>query len=655
MVRLDQPAQDVLRLTAAAGREVAHPLLLATARLPEDELRNSLRQAVGQGVLVSEAETGKFRFRHALLAEAVYSTILAGEREELHARLAEELARTGTASPAELAPHWAAAGRSRDALTASVAAAREAEAVFGLAEAHAHLERALALWPAVPDAEELTGVDLAEICASAARLAGQVAAAPRAVELARQAIELVGTADPHRAGLLHVLLGEYLYGVGSRDAALAALRRAVELVPEDPPSPERAYALGSLAGGLMTAQRFAESLPICEEALTLAQSLDARQAMVRALTVLGCDLAYLGRGDDGLARLGEALHLAEEIGDLVGLERAYVNLTDALTMLARPVEAERVGRTGLEVIRRYGIYSNLLVSNHVESLIVTGDWEEAETLSASALRALDADHSYQPLLLRADLEIGRGDYETATTRLDAAAPTVRDTSSEPTTTGSSATSRRQSAAGRTQTSRPERAWRGRAPATPRRSAPGSAPRRCAPRRSSPRSPVPAATPGRFGTGWTWRGSRSRSRAAAAAEPLRDPEHRRLARPGRGRVRARWGCRPAGAVVGAAATWDELERPAVAAYCRWREAEALVAVGASRPEAGAPAPRGARCRGPARRGLASRGRAARPTRPARSRAAGARASRSPAGSGRGSGPDAAGSRGPDLGRSWLHEP
>jgi DNA-binding CsgD family transcriptional regulator len=38
---------------------------------------------------------------------------------------------------------------------------------------------------------------------------------------------------------------------------------------------------------------------------------------------------------------------------------------------------------------------------------------------------------------------------------------------------------------------------------------------------------------------------------------------------------------------AAATWDELERPHVAAYCRWRETEALVAAGASRTEAGAP--------------------------------------------------------------------
>ena len=183
---------------------MSYPLLCAAAALPERYVRESLRRAVDHRVLVAEQATGSFRFRHALLAEAIYTTVLPGEREELHARLAQELARSGAASPAELAPHWAAAGRSAEALAASVDAAREAEAVFGLAEAHAHLERALALWPAVPDAAELAGLDLAELCAWTGELAGLVGAATRAVELARRAIELVGAQDPHRAALLHV-------------------------------------------------------------------------------------------------------------------------------------------------------------------------------------------------------------------------------------------------------------------------------------------------------------------------------------------------------------------------------------------------------------------------------------------------------------------
>ena len=153
VARLDRRTQGVLRLAAAAGRDVGYPLLRAAAALPESDVRESLRRAVEHGVLVADQATGSFRFRHALLAEAIYATLLPGEREELHARLADELARgEPPASAAELAPHWAAAGRAREALVASIEAAREAEAVFGLAEALAHLERALALWADVPDA-----------------------------------------------------------------------------------------------------------------------------------------------------------------------------------------------------------------------------------------------------------------------------------------------------------------------------------------------------------------------------------------------------------------------------------------------------------------------------------------------------------------------
>jgi len=68
VARLGHPAQALLRLAAAAGREVRYPLLRAITELAEEELRHSLRQVVEHGILVAEPETGSFRFRHALLA-----------------------------------------------------------------------------------------------------------------------------------------------------------------------------------------------------------------------------------------------------------------------------------------------------------------------------------------------------------------------------------------------------------------------------------------------------------------------------------------------------------------------------------------------------------------------------------------------------------
>ena len=197
-------------------------------------------------------------------------------------------------------------------------------------------------------------------------------------------------------------------------------------MPSEKASPERAYVLGSLGGGLMVAWRHAESLPIAKQALALARDLGAGEAEVRALTVLGSDLVYLGRGEAGLAHFRQALQLAEEIGDHLGLDRAYTNLTDALTMLGRPVESARQGQTGLEAMRRYGIESTLLVSNLIESQLAIGQWDQAERLSSAALRNITSSFPYWLLTIRAGVEIGRGQFDAAREHLEAAGANQRE-------------------------------------------------------------------------------------------------------------------------------------------------------------------------------------------------------------------------------------
>jgi DNA-binding CsgD family transcriptional regulator/tetratricopeptide (TPR) repeat protein len=587
--RLDHPAQAVLRLAAAAGREVGYPLLRATAELPGGDLRDSLRAAVEGGVLVAEPATGSFRFRHALLAEAIYATILPGEREELHARLAGELARSGVAGAGELAQHWAAAGRPAEALAASIEAARQAEAGFGLAEALADLERALRLWPAVPDATDLARLDLAGLCSWAGELASQVGAAPRAIELTQRAIELAGPDDdPHRAALLHVRLGEYLYETGSHDAALASLERAVELVPVELPTPERAYSLASLAGGLAVAWRHAESLPISEQALALARGVGAREAEVRALTVLGGDLAYLGRGEEGLAHLRQALQLTEEIGDHIGLERAYVWLTDALTMLGRPRESAQLGQAGLEVMRRYGIDSALLVANLIEALLAIGDWDEADRVSAAALRGATSSYSYWLPIICADAEIGRGEFDTARAHLKAASATLR----EDRVLGLYDTYLAELALWERRWTDADEAVRdGLARARSR----GTAQIRvwlCAAGLRAQAELAALARARRDADtvrNWLTRAQQLIAvarRAAAEASPVTPNADGWLALAEAEYARARGVTQPE-AWSQAAGSWERLERPPLAAYCRWRQAEALLAVSASRTEAAVP--------------------------------------------------------------------
>jgi DNA-binding CsgD family transcriptional regulator/tetratricopeptide (TPR) repeat protein len=586
VARLDPATQSLLRLVAAAGRDVSYGLLLALAGRPEADVRESLRAAIEHRVLV--ADRASFRFRHALLAEAIYATILPGEREELHARLAEELGCSGAASAAELAPHWAAAGRSTETLAASVEAAREAEAVFGLAEALAHLERALTVWEAVPDPAELTGLDLAELCTRTAELAGEVGAAARAVVLGRRAIEALDDDNPHRAALLHVRLGEYLEQTGSEDACLAAIEHAVELVPAEPPSPERAYALASLAGAYGVVWRHAESLPICEQALALAREVGAGAAEVRAVTVRGSDLAYLGRAEEGVDDLRQALQLAEAIGDRIGLERAWVHLTDTLTMLGRPRESARLGQEGLEAMRGYGVDSPVLASNLIEALLAIGDWDEAETLSAATLRSSTTSSRSWLLTIRAAVEIGRGELDAARAHLEAARGAMREDHWFGLYENHLA-----------ELALSEHRWPDAEAAVDE---------------GLSRAPLREAAQMRVQLCST--GLRAQAELAALARARRDSDavRDRLARarglltaarraavkaaaitPNAGGwlvlaeaecMRSRKEARPE-AWANAATTWEQLERAPLAAYCRWRQAEALVAAGASRAEASVP--------------------------------------------------------------------
>jgi hypothetical protein len=157
-------------------------------------IAGALREAVERGILVPDGVLGTYGFRHALIAEAVYATLLPGELEEVHERLAGALAReggrAGVSHAGELAEHWLVARRPAEAFAASLEAARNAQAVSGLAEALRHLERVLELWEQVPRAEQVAGVAMPALLAWVAELAERPAPSGLAVAEARELFPL---------------------------------------------------------------------------------------------------------------------------------------------------------------------------------------------------------------------------------------------------------------------------------------------------------------------------------------------------------------------------------------------------------------------------------------------------------------------------------
>jgi hypothetical protein len=95
-------------------------------------------------------------------------------------------------------------------------------------------------------------------------------------------------------------------------------------------------------------------------------------------------------------------------------------------MLGRPRASARLAETALDVLRRYGVDTTVLVANRIEALFATGDWDEADRLSAAALRAITASYPYMLLMLRADVELGRGRFDAARAHLDAALASLRE-------------------------------------------------------------------------------------------------------------------------------------------------------------------------------------------------------------------------------------
>jgi DNA-binding CsgD family transcriptional regulator len=392
--RLSEPTQALLRVAAAGGRSVPDRLLAAVAGLDERALDAAVREAVEHHVLVvDESGTGGYEFRHTLTREAIYRDALPRERARIHAAYAQALSADprlagGAMVPAELALHWTMAHDVPRALPACVEAARLA-AAYAPAEALRHLERALEMWPSVPDAEERCGVDVVEVLHRAGLAAYGAGAIDRSIALLDEALgELGPAADPERRALLIESRAQALLDLGRTEEATAALELAASLLPAEPPTVARAVVLASLAIRRNLDGQYDDAAAIAELAVAAAQAAGAREQEPNARITLGISRAYMGRSEEGLALVREGRELAEADGDHATAVRGLLNEADQLDMLNRYEEAAQAAHRGLELARRAGLERGTLgvylTQNLCESLFHLGRWEEAERLLTDA-------------------------------------------------------------------------------------------------------------------------------------------------------------------------------------------------------------------------------------------------------------------------------
>jgi len=158
MERLDRlgPAKRVAQIASVFGRQFNYEGIFNVLPRKDETLKRALQALESAGIVyrVEESQSATFTFKHAMIQEAAYSSLLLEERRELHARVAswllQEAAIRESSQPAVLGYHYARAGNIPEAIEAWLQAGKSALRRSATKEAVAHLREGLSLIPRLP-------------------------------------------------------------------------------------------------------------------------------------------------------------------------------------------------------------------------------------------------------------------------------------------------------------------------------------------------------------------------------------------------------------------------------------------------------------------------------------------------------------------------
>ncbi|MFF0447184.1 AAA family ATPase [Streptomyces sp. NPDC004609] len=445
---LPEEAQRAACIVAEGGSTVEYGLLRAVARLPEDDLIEALRAAVGANILQPTPDGDGYRFRHSLAREAVSDDLLPPERSRLSRRYAEALEADPSLVPEEeraarLASYWYGARDTAKALPAVLEAAVEARRRHAYTEQLRLLERAMELWDVAPDdvraalrpldyaeaypahcggpgTAPLRFLDLLAEATVAGRLGGE---RERALKITRRGQRLAETeGDSLRGAWFSVQRSRLVTALGRGDG-WAELAEAQDLVRGLPPSSVHAEVLAEVAGWARLAAPGPESLATAERAVEYARMVGEQQTELDARLSLGALMVDAGQVDEGLAEMYvvKERSVALEFPSLIA--RVHVNLPHSLEGVGRSEDSVDVLLQGVELSRQYGLVDTeaWVLGNLSESYYTLGRWEDS---LRAAERSLRIGLGPKPLgwaaTRLAELALARGDTAGAGEHLKAA-------------------------------------------------------------------------------------------------------------------------------------------------------------------------------------------------------------------------------------------
>jgi class 3 adenylate cyclase/predicted ATPase len=286
MARLDRlgPAKEVAQIGAAIGREFSHALLAAVARKPEAELSAALERLIAAGLLSRQGVPphASYLFKHALVQDAAYGTLLREPRRALHARIAETL----ESQFAEIAE-------------------RQAELLARHCTEAGLIEKAAGLWGKAGQ-RSLARSALVEAAEQFTRALDQIAVLPATPALRREQIKL-------QVALINTLFHVKGYAAPETKAAVERARVLIEQSEALGEPPEDPLLLFSVLYGFWVANLVASNGDVMRELaaqfLALAEKQEATVPLTVGHRIMGSSLLCTGDIAEGRTHCDQAIAL----------------------------------------------------------------------------------------------------------------------------------------------------------------------------------------------------------------------------------------------------------------------------------------------------------------------------------------------------------
>ena len=423
MSRLDRlgSAKTVAEIGAVIGREFSYELLASVAELPEESLKDELYLLVDAGLLVPGRSTAVlgYAFKHALVRDAAYSSLLRKRQVALHARIARVLVdrfpETAERQPEVVAEHFRAANDVNNAVDYLVRAAKLSARRSGFVEAIAQMERALSLLGTQPRSTERLRLEL-----SVERTLGGIYAEYRGFSSAECGRAYTTALDLCRELGDAPEIFSVLSGLGSFEITRSGFAKCRALAEEclsraaaqqtKPPFVMGHLLLGGtlfLTGQLEAARgHLEEAVALYEQDQSVRRSkqiLYVQDQKSTGLCYLGLALTIMGRLEEGLRAAESSLAHSQALGGLHTVNFSLCYLAAVHHIRGDPASALRRANESLESAREQGFATWIGISQMIRgaSLVAAGQGDAglAELRRGMSAHAAMEATTYQPFAL----------------------------------------------------------------------------------------------------------------------------------------------------------------------------------------------------------------------------------------------------------------